>query len=179
MTHLTMKYELLVSYTVYVGPDLKEYPFLYKVGKTDLKSPPLSFADIGYFFVDTADKRLLYLELTSKQSSILSSTYGVKEPIISLDLMRATGASLWQLTGKKLLQHNADYYQLEHRAYQDPRFLAELRKNGQHPASTLLVSNWDWNEMSLLSAFGDLGGAKDSPGETADVAAALCRLELQ
>ena len=74
-----MNSELFISYSGYVGEEFREYPFLIHIGTTKSKqnSPGIIFGTVEYLFVDTAEKRYLYLHPTSDQQITLKE-YGSK-----------------------------------------------------------------------------------------------------
>lgn len=173
-----MKNELIVEYKVLVGDEYNEYPFLVKAATTKELTLPHLFDKVEYFFLDTAEKRYLNLFLTPDQIIQICPCEKVPQ-IIKVDLVQATGAAKWELTGKKVLLYVKEYLQPEAKLYTNPTFLRELQSHGQTPASTLLVSNRTRDEMSYLSASGNDSGFADTSADADECASALHHLNLR
>jgi len=156
----------------------REYPFIIKVGSTKGNNPPNIFRDVEYFFLDTPSLSQLVLFPSLEQQEILEQ-YNCKDKIIKIDFQEATGASLWQLRGKKTLSYKGEWVQPSEADLTNDTYLRFLRDHGKETSPTFLVSNWSRDEMHDLLTARDDPGIDSSAKECSQVAAALCHLSIR
>ncbi|UDL13958.1 MAG: hypothetical protein [Xiangshan Nyami-like virus] len=174
-----MKFEYLIHYEIQVESSKgdKHYPFIVKVGTTKKRDNPHPvFSQVEYTLLDTADKRFLVLCPHNRQLEALQF-YDITIPsIIKIDLIEATGAAKWELTGSKNLYYIREGLQPEERIIK-PDYINWLRNYGSQPSAPL-VSSWGGDEMYNMSTTADSGMPHADAAADEHLACALRNIQV-